>query len=240
VQTSVLITATNVTELTSDSFYKFVGPDATERQRAFFSRTQPHTRLTAVGNAPPISAAVSLHHALTDENFIDAILASAAVPGAFQPIAVKRAETGDTNLYVDGGVANNTPVSLAVTAGAYDITVLMANASDERPAPPTNLAALLQASNQIMQRRLLEGDTLLSLAQNLLGRMHDWGGLNAPMRDYLESLHRKDWRPITLRLIRPRAPLELTVMGFNDQAGINAAFDQGYADAQDEWVYTIG
>ncbi len=239
-QTSLLVTATNVTELTSDSFYKFIGPQAATHEQHFLARTAPRARLQAAGQAPELGGPASLHHALTPDNFIDAVLASAAVPGVFQPVAVKRVETSDTNLYVDGGVANNTPIGLAVAAGANDITVIMATAQNERPKPPTNLLLLIQATNTIMQRRILESDALLALAQNLLAKRHDWSGLSAPTRSYLEALHERDWKPITLRLIRPRDPLELTMMGFNDQQGIDAAFDQGYSDAQDEWVYTIG
>ncbi len=239
-QTSLLVTATNVTSMTSDSFYKFIGPDALAKEERFIRRVAPRARLESTNGAPPLRRDVSIHHHLTAENFIDAVLASAAVPGVFQPIAVKRAETGDTNLYVDGGVANNTPVGLAVSAGATDVTVIMADALDEIPPPPTTLPALLIAANAVSSHKILQNDVMLAIAKNLLASRHDWSGVSAATQSYLDALHQRDWKPVTLRVIRPRTPLKLTMMGFNDQADLDAAFDQGYADAQDEWVYKIG
>jgi predicted acylesterase/phospholipase RssA len=239
-QTSTVVTATNVTTMSSDSFYKFIGPTATRRETRFLARTGAQRRMEAQNGAPPLMSGTPLHHALTADNFVDAVLASAAVPGVFQPVAVKRAETGDINLYVDGGVANNTPVSLAVAAGANDLTVIMADAADEVPKEPTTLPELLHASFSVMQRRILQSDTALAFAQNLLGRHRDWSGLNPTTQAFLDSLHQRDWTPVTLRLIRPRSALSLSTMGFNDQAGIDAAFDQGYADAQEPWVYKMG
>ncbi len=239
VQSSLLVTATNVTELTSDSFYKFLSTHA-DAEKRFLALQRPAATLYGHAGAPPMMVPATLHHALTEENFTHAVLASAAVPGVFQPVPVKRVETGDTNMYVDGGVANNTPVGLAVTTGAYDITVIIANSPDERPKEPTNLFELVQATNTIVQRRILQSDALLSLAQNLLASRHDWTHVNLEMQQYLHSLHQVGWRPITLRIIRPRSPLKLTIMGFKDQAGIDEAFDQGYADAQNEWVYSMG
>ena len=49
---------------------------------------------------------------------IDAVLASAAIPGVFPPVAI------GGRLLVDGGVANNTPISSAIRLGATRILVL--------------------------------------------------------------------------------------------------------------------
>jgi len=47
-----------------------------------------------------------------------ALLASAALPGVFAPVAI------DGERYTDGGVVNNTPISVAVAAGATKLYVL--------------------------------------------------------------------------------------------------------------------
>jgi NTE family protein len=47
-----------------------------------------------------------------------ALLASAALPGVFAPVAI------DGDRYTDGGVVNNTPISVAIAAGATRIFVL--------------------------------------------------------------------------------------------------------------------
>lgn len=49
---------------------------------------------------------------------IDAVLASSALPGLFPPVDI------DGRLYVDGGIADNVPISPAVGAGAKEIYVI--------------------------------------------------------------------------------------------------------------------
>jgi NTE family protein len=55
---------------------------------------------------------------LSDGPAVDAITASASIPGVFPPVAI-----GD-QLLIDGGVANNTPISHAVALGAERVYVL--------------------------------------------------------------------------------------------------------------------
>jgi predicted acylesterase/phospholipase RssA len=235
-QSSLFVTATNVTNMTSDSFYHFVGPNAARNQERFLERTS--ARLYHTTETPPLTLQHNAHHALTQDNFTDAVVASAAMPGVFAPVPIKRRETGDTNIYVDGGVANNTPVGLAIDAGATDITIILATAVDEVPAEPSTLPGLLQAVNTIMAQKILQNDVMLAVAKNLLARHRDWSGLNPAMQAFLTSLQDGEWTPIKLRVIRPRKALKLGVMGFKDQAAIDAAFDIGYQDAQNEWVYS--
>jgi NTE family protein len=74
-------------------------------------------------------AALPLHIVATDQSTGDevilaqgdveeALMASAAIPGIFPPVRL-----GD-RLLVDGGVANNTPISTAISLGATRIYVL--------------------------------------------------------------------------------------------------------------------
>ena len=109
--------------------------------------------MEAQGAAPPISRDHPLHHELTQENFSAAVVASAAMPGVFDPVPIKRHETGDINLYVDGGVANNTPIGMAVDAGANDITVVFADALDEVPAQLPRIFWLATTTGQALMRR---------------------------------------------------------------------------------------
>jgi predicted acylesterase/phospholipase RssA len=238
-QTSLLITATNLTKMSSDSFYKFVGPNAASDEARFQSRIAPRPRLQAEEGAPPLRPRPPLHHALTQDNFASAVVASTAIPGVFEPVAVQHVESSDVNLYADGGVANNTPVSLAADAGAADITVLMVHAPDEVPVNNGTVPSYLQASFAIMQQRILQSDITLTISRNLLERNVDTSGLNPTVRAYLDVLQQGEWQPITLRVIRPRAPLALSTMGFNDQDKIDEAIDRGYADAQQPYLYKM-
>lgn len=81
---------------------------------------------------------------------IDAVTASAAIPGVFPPVTV------DGHHLVDGGVADNAPVSVAVEAKADKIYVLptgYACALDR--APDTALGVAVQALTLLVQQRLI-------------------------------------------------------------------------------------
>lgn len=78
------------------------------------------------------------------------MLASAAIPGVFSPVEF------DGQRLMDGGVANNTPVSHAVELGADQIYVLPTGYACALEAPPRGaLAMLLHAMSVLVQQRLL-------------------------------------------------------------------------------------
>ena len=82
---------------------------------------------------------------------VDAVLASAAIPGVLPPVR------WDDRVLMDGGVANNTPISHAVELGARRIYVLPtghACALDEPPAGALGMA--LNAISLLAHRRLIE------------------------------------------------------------------------------------
>jgi NTE family protein len=68
---------------------------------------------------------------LSEGSAVDAIIASAAIPGVFPPVAI-----GDWQL-IDGGVVNNTPISHAVALGAERVYVLPTQTGPRQiPRPP--------------------------------------------------------------------------------------------------------
>jgi NTE family protein len=81
---------------------------------------------------------------------IDAVLASSAIPGVLAPVA-----WGDRRL-IDGGVANNTPISHAVRLGAREIFVLpTGHACALERAPGSALGMTLHALSLLTQSRLI-------------------------------------------------------------------------------------
>jgi NTE family protein len=79
-----------------------------------------------------------------------ALLASAAIPGVFPSVEV------DGQCLMDGGVANNTPISTAVTLGAARIIVLPTGMSCALPKPPRGAVAVaLHALNLLVMRGLV-------------------------------------------------------------------------------------
>ncbi|WP_233809299.1 patatin-like phospholipase family protein [Paraburkholderia sp. HP33-1] len=81
---------------------------------------------------------------------VNAVLASAAIPGVFPPVRIDGADL------VDGGVANNTPISVAVSLGATRIIVLPAGFACALHAPPRSaIAQALHALTLVIARQLV-------------------------------------------------------------------------------------
>ncbi|MGA9847278.1 MAG: patatin-like phospholipase family protein [Roseiarcus sp.] len=81
---------------------------------------------------------------------IDAILASAAIPGVFPPVRI------DGRDLVDGGVANNTPISTAIRLGARHVIVLPTGFACALSRPPSGAAArAMNAISHLVARQLV-------------------------------------------------------------------------------------
>ncbi len=81
---------------------------------------------------------------------VEALLASAAIPGVFPPAHF------DGHWLIDGGVANNTPLSTAIALGAHRVIVLPSGIPCALDAPPRGaIASALHALNLLIARQLL-------------------------------------------------------------------------------------
>jgi NTE family protein len=88
---------------------------------------------------------------LSDGPLLPAVLASSAVPGVLSPV-----ELGDRPL-MDGGVANNTPISHAIELGATKVYVLPTGHSCALEDPPRGaLGMALHAISLMTHRRLVD------------------------------------------------------------------------------------
>jgi predicted acylesterase/phospholipase RssA len=217
---SLVVTATNVTLQTPESFYAFVdpnpGPAVTALQQTFVANAGPARRLTR-------------------DNFLDVVEASSSIPFAFPPVK-QNLGTPNISLYVDGGVANNTPIGLAISAGATDITVIFMDPEIAAPTPQiiANVADLGMACYSVMQQKILADDMKLALMTNK--------ALAAADATKNEQLGLMGKVQINLRQVRPQQALKLSLLGFNDQPSLNAAFDLGRKDASNVktiWPLTV-
>ncbi len=94
---------------------------------------------------------------LSSGNAIAAVLASAAIPGVFEPVAWEGTEL------IDGGVSNNTPISHAIELGAERIYVLpTGTACALESAPRGALAVTVHAMSLLLVRRLIVEIELLA------------------------------------------------------------------------------
>jgi NTE family protein len=79
---------------------------------------------------------------------VPSLLASCAIPGVFPPVSIGRRE------YVDGGVANHTPVSVAIELGATRIYVLPVGYPWLNREPTNALGMALHALARIVEQKL--------------------------------------------------------------------------------------
>jgi predicted acylesterase/phospholipase RssA len=206
---SLIVSATNVTLQTSEAFGAFaeLGGLTVNNQQARFQENIPGAKL------------------LNKDNFLKVVEASAAIPFAFPAINMNLGTTS-TFQYVDGGVANNTPIGLAIAAGATDVTVVFMDPLQSVPTPQgiDNAAELAMACYSVMQQKILGDDVKLALMTNI--------AVAAQSADKISHASLSGKALIALREIRPASPLPVSVMSFGDQAGMNSAFDAGYADGK--------
>jgi NTE family protein len=128
-----------------------------DRLRALISLNLPYRLLEDA----PIPVHVVATNLLSGEEVllstgdaISAVLASTAIPGLLP--AVHR----DGLVLVDGGLANNTAISQAVTLGADRIFVLPAGVACALTEPPASpFAAAMQALSFLTQQRLIHDVT---------------------------------------------------------------------------------
>jgi NTE family protein len=79
-----------------------------------------------------------------------ALLASSAIPAVFPAVPI------DGRYLMDGGVANNTPISTAIRLGATRIIVLPTGVSCALPRPPRGAVGIaLHALNLLVMRQLI-------------------------------------------------------------------------------------
>jgi NTE family protein len=117
-----------------------------ERHVQFAYLEDAPIRLAVVTTAVPSGEEVVLQEGPA----VQAILASAAIPGVFPPVRV-----GD-RLLIDGGVVNNTPITVAIELGASEVWVLSTGYSCALSTVPTTAFAMLMHSIALMvQRRLV-------------------------------------------------------------------------------------
>lgn len=87
---------------------------------------------------------------LSRGNAVDAVLASAAIPGVFPPVE------WEGRLLIDGGISNYAPISDAVEHGANTVYVLTSGTACGLERPPAGaIPMLLHSTSFLITRRLV-------------------------------------------------------------------------------------
>ena len=95
---------------------------------------------------------------------VDHVLASAAIPGLFQPIEIDGAS------YWDGGLTSNTPLTAALAHDPQRLLVVGASTEDPGPAPPQSLGDVLAlAFDHVLRAALLDDVDQARTVSELVG-----------------------------------------------------------------------
>jgi NTE family protein len=124
---------------------------ANDNLRALLERHIPYQRLEEAA-LPVHVVATDLKSGratiLTSGPAVPALLASCAIPGVFPPVTIDHRE------YVDGGVANHTPITVAIELGATQIYVLPVGYPWLNKEPTNALGMALHALARIVEQKL--------------------------------------------------------------------------------------
>lgn len=157
------------------------------------------------------------------------VRSSGALPGAFAPVALPGfgfppVDPLQPYRYSDGGIVDNTPVRLARKLGVTDMIVVFLSTGRETAPRVRTLVDMMQNLYAANQTQLLDDELSLAIeTRNALGRTeHNASKPTARMMD----------RVVNIYQIRPSVPIPVPELGFNDQAALDAGFEQGLRDGR--------
>jgi predicted acylesterase/phospholipase RssA len=223
VVTPMIWAVTNLTQERPEYFY-LAPSHATDAARGLALAS---VRL-AMGSATPVREA-------SREILVDQLRASAAVPVAFDPVALPAPEGGE-DLYVDGGVTANTPVRIA-TALAARVDAILLNPAFA-PEPTRNAVDVVAGSFDTMQRRLMETSMrsayVESFALRALRQLPQQFSVDAARTagitlDQMLAVQNAFYET-SLWAMRPSKVLPVSILGFQDGEALASTYARGVSD----------
>ena len=151
-------------------------------------------------------------HWFTKGPLVDAILASAAVPGILPPVHI-----GDEH-FIDGGIVNSIPVDRAVTLGARRIFVLHVGRLDRPLQPPRWPWEVALVAFEIARRHRFLGD-LAVLPEGIELHVLPTGQREPPRYTDLSQYRYRDTSHIGERIERAHA----ATLSYLDEQGLGSA-----------------
>lgn len=132
-------------------------------------------------------------HWFADGPVVDAVLASASVPGLLPPV-----EIGGEH-FIDGGIVNSIPVSRAIQLGAQRIFVLHVGRLDRPLEPPRWPWEVALVAFEIARRHRFIGD-LAALPENIDVHVLPTGQREPPRYNDLSQLRYRDTSNVSERI----------------------------------------
>jgi NTE family protein len=142
---------------------------------------------------------------------VQAILASAAVPGILPPVEI------DGEHYVDGGIVNSIPIERAVQMGADVIYVLHVGRVDRKLEAPRNVIEVAMVAFEIARRHRFARD-MASLPDGVVAHVLPTGEEKPPRFSDLSQLRYRDFSDVAKRI----AGAYGATQSYLDQAGVPA------------------
>ena len=210
-----VFTATNLSEQRAEIFFRTpVSPSTAARDRGEAAMREVVGGDTRVHEATP----AILHRA---------IVASAAIPLFFDPVVFDFGSL--PSQYVDGGIADNSPVDVARVIAKNVYTLLV------DPATPPhqtykNAAEIGSASLGVAQRRILDKALRSASLETEGARLFSDFVPTPAQRAFRRRIFAAD-----LFVIQPSASLPVAFADFTDQRRIDETFARGYADGTTGW-----
>jgi len=165
-------------------------------------------------------------HRASGKLLLDALVAATAIPVIFDPVELTI--DGVTSQYVDGGIADNTPVDIARILARSVYTILV----DPDTSPPghyTNILQIVFASFGVAQRRILDAALRTASLETESKRLFRASAAGA-QTTFLQQVYDAD-----LLIIQPETELPVAFQDFSSQANIDAAYQRGIADGKAGW-----
>lgn len=131
-------------------------------------------------------------HWFSEGSLVEAILASAALPGVFPPVEI------DGEHFLDGGIVNSIPISRAVELGATEIYVLQVGRIETNLTPPRTPLQVALVAFEIARRHRFARD-LSALPAKITAHVLPTG---EPKHPNLRQLNYRDFKAVARRIER--------------------------------------
>lgn len=134
-------------------------------------------------------------HWFHEGSLVDAILASAAVPGVLPPVEI------DGEHFVDGGIVNSIPIARAVELGATEIYVLHVGRIERPLAPPRTPVQVALVAFEIARRHRFARD-LATLPRGVTAHVLPTGQPKRSSGAELSQFNYRDFTAVSRRIER--------------------------------------